>query len=348
MYFKVEYNIHELHLDFRDVVRFIYSHPHRVTVSLRQPTADEIKLGYKNNNIFCTVVGEQEPSEEIRTMFDSLAQHKLPPGSQKPDKWTDYIDEEGNVSEKYAIPFELLPETFQSFSRQVQKELSDFMRKSIRVLRWRYALSGHHNPVQSVMLPHKWSLDGENWESLPSETFVEVGHIGRLRVTDEVHREVVTYVEGNITEPLAHELYREAWQQRSDNPRSALILAIVAAEVGFKQCVSTLVPDARWLVENVPSPPIFTMVKNYLPLLPTKLKINDAVKPPPKEIIRILQQGVEKRNKTIHVGAIPPTGEELKELLLAVRDLLYILDYYCGFDWALNNIRDEIREALLT
>jgi hypothetical protein len=157
---------------------------------------------------------------------------------------------------------------------------------------------------------------------------------------------VVALAEGKMNEPLAHALYREAWEQRMSNPRSALVLGMVAAEVGFKQCVGELLPEARWLVDNVPSPPIVSMIKNYLPLLPTKLKINGAVVPPPKEITRSLQQGVEARNRTVHVGASPPDGVELKELLLSVRDLLYILNYYCGFDWALTNVRPEIRKEL--
>jgi hypothetical protein len=37
----------------------------------------------------------------------------------------------------------------------------------------------------------------------------------------------------------------------------------------------------------------------------------------------------------------------LKELLLAIRDLLYLLDFYCGFEWALDQIRDEVRQEMV-
>lgn len=154
-------------------------------------------------------------------------------------------------------------------------------------------------------------------------------------------------VEGSTTEPLGHELYREAWQQKTENPRSALVIGLAAAEVGFKQCVSTLTPTSQWLMENVPSPPLVSMVKNYLPLLPTKLKIYGKVLPPPSKLTKAIQKGVETRNKTIHVGNPAPAPEELESLLLAIRDLLYILDYYCGAEWALDNVRPEIRSELL-
>jgi hypothetical protein len=46
-----------------------------------------------------------------------------------------------------------------------------------------------------------------------------------------------------------------AAQLRRANPRSALIIGMSAAEVGFKQCVGYLVPDAAWLANHVPRPP---------------------------------------------------------------------------------------------
>jgi hypothetical protein len=33
---------------------------------------------------------------------------------------------------------------------------------------------------------------------------------------------------------------------------------------------------------------------------------------------------------------------------MLIRDLLYLLDFYCGCDWALNQIRDEIRQEMVT
>jgi hypothetical protein len=70
-----------------------------------------------------------------------------------------------------------------------------------------------------------------------------------IEITDYVS----TVVANGGDEPLARQILREAWAQKSASPRSALVLAIAAAEVGFKQCVSQLVPEARWLVEEIPS-----------------------------------------------------------------------------------------------
>lgn len=149
------------------------------------------------------------------------------------------------------------------------------------------------------------------------------------------------------SEPLGHELFLEAWGLRWGNPRSSLIIGMCAAEIGFKQCIGKLVPDAEWLANNVPTPPLDRMLSTYLPLLPAKLKIEGRVLKPSARIRNAIKKGIEVRNRTVHVGSEPPKGEFLEELLLSIRDLLYLLDFYCGFQWALEYIRDEVRAEMV-
>lgn len=137
--------------------------------------------------------------------------------------------------------------------------------------------------------------------------------------------EIEGLIRADANEPLGHELFLEAWQNKNSNPRSALIIGIAAAEVGFKQCVVKLVPGAVWLITECPSPPLTIMLSRYLPSLPVKLKIQGQVVRPPKTIRRALATGVEARNKTTHAGASLLKGEELEEMLLCVRDLLSLV-----------------------
>jgi len=108
-----------------------------------------------------------------------------------------------------------------------------------------------------------------------------------------------------------------------------------------------LVPAAEWLANHVPSPPLTKMISEYLPSLPAKLKIQGRVLPPPTRIRAQLQKGVESRNNTIHVGSAAPSVKDIEELLLSIRDLLYLFDLYCGFEWALEKIREEVKEAMI-
>jgi hypothetical protein len=55
---------------------------------------------------------------------------------------------------------------------------------------------------------------------------------------------------------------------------------------------------------------------------------------------------VVERNTVAHVGTAKVTFDEVNEILLAVLDVLWMLDYYEGLTWALENIRPEVREKL--
>ncbi len=147
-------------------------------------------------------------------------------------------------------------------------------------------------------------------------------------------------------EPLGHELFREAWGQRKENPRSALVIGIAAAEIGIKQCVSALVPSSQWLVENLPSPPIEKILAEYFPTLPVKNRINDKVVIP-KSIVEKLRKGIQMRNSIIHGKSTSLSFENVTEILTAVENLLHLLDYYCGHTWALKNITTDEQETLL-
>jgi len=146
-----------------------------------------------------------------------------------------------------------------------------------------------------------------------------VGSLDMKTVEDDV----IALVSSGSSEPLSHELLREAFDQAPTNPRSALLVGIAAAEVGFKGLVLELAPQTEWLVETVPSPPLVMMLREYMPRLPVKLKIDEKVPKIPDNVLGTLQNGVQARNKTTHATRSKPLDSEtLKELLLTVRDLL--------------------------
>ena len=146
---------------------------------------------------------------------------------------------------------------------------------------------------------------------------------------------------------MGHELFCEAWVQRKANPRSALVIGIAAAETAFKECVLNLNPQARWLVENWQSPPLIKMLQEFLITLPVKQKVRGKVMPPPQNIIEILRKGNRMRNDLVHGKKSSVKEDSLEEILRAIRDLLYLLDYYSGFTWAFNNISPITAKALI-
>jgi hypothetical protein len=105
-----------------------------------------------------------------------------------------------------------------------------------------------------------------------------------------------------------------------------------------------LVPHADWLVFHTPTPPLTQMLTDYLPLLPVEQMFG--VRPfIPRELLEILKKGVNLRNKTAHTGG-GVSSETLKEILVAVRDLLYLLDFYSGHVWAFDHVSHAMRERI--
>ena len=149
-----------------------------------------------------------------------------------------------------------------------------------------------------------------------------------------------------VVEPLGHDLFREAWELRERNPRSALVIGVASLEVGFKNFVAELVPDAEWLVEEAPTPPLVSMLKNYLPKLPAKSTIEGGVLPPPSKVRKSIDEAVRRRNKVAHTSSAALEPEALKEWLLVIQDVLWLLDYYRGFQWASTHIREETKKQM--
>ena len=68
--------------------------------------------------------------------------------------------------------------------------------------------------------------------------------------------------------------------------------------------------------------------------------------PPPQKLRKSIDEAVIKRNRVVHRGSSAVEREVLKEWLLAIRDVLWLLDYYRGFEWALTHVRKETQELL--
>jgi hypothetical protein len=278
-------------------------------------------------------------------MFESLANNRLPIGSKTPGKDMDEFDSNGNIREKHEAPLFLFPDEFQDYVGYAQSNLWKVIRRTVRVLRWRYAVGGPHDPFSSR--GSEWSMDGTVWRPLPSRTNVYVWDEGlgvNARRTNAT--EIGDLVDDGFDESIGHELFREAWNQRTSNPRSSLIIVIAAAEAGIKELITTLQPQTSWLIENAPAPTLTSLLKNYLPKLPVKLKINGDVYPPPKWIMSTIDPAVTHRNKVVHLGRSAPPINQLDDIFLATKDILWMLDYYAGHPWAIEHLTPRTRSAL--
>ena len=65
----------------------------------------------------------------------------------------------------------------------------------------------------------------------------------------------------------------------------------------------------------------------------------------PKPLLVTLDQAVEARNRIVHRGDLPPKDEDTAAILVAANDLLYLLDWFSGHDWALAFVSSEVADA---
>jgi hypothetical protein len=164
--------------------------------------------------------------------------------------------------------------------------------------------------------------------------------------------------EDDVEEPFAYELIREAWAQREANPRSALITSITALEIAVKQFIARRVPGADWLVENVPTPDVIKLLREYLPTLdppPGARPGAGRFEELPEELRRLLLKRRNQRNDIIHKPAayesaerpdlVQITPERAESAVLAVREVLYRLDLADGYAWAVAHVGSGTRPA---
>ena len=219
--------------------------------------------------------------------------------------------------------------------------LRDVSRSTVILFNWIHGLDGPYDPLGRGQA--LYSEDGERWLQVrrsttgsfnpETATFVILARNAQIE-------EVVRKVEAGAEEPLARQVFREAWNQIDVSPRAALVIGVSAAEVGLRGLIGFLIPDAR-----MQAPPVRKILRKILPTLPVKAKWADG-RPItlPSELITQVKKAFDYRNKVVHVGAMPPSRRELAIMLRAIRDLLWICDVYLGEHWAIKHVSLETKK----
>jgi hypothetical protein len=324
MRFRMRYTLRPTRLAEGETFEITAPGPPSIYLSIQVLTKAERESSRFEEDCLATITTEEEVSDRVAGQFEESLQRE----QRRED---------------------VLPAVKQ-ISDRVSDRMYSFLWRTISVSRWRLGSTDQELPIR-FFKGFEWSVDGETWKHVPGCLRVEI--MAYPPVDIEIAAQlasVKSLVIAGTGEPLGHELLQEAWQQLSSHSRSALVTTVAAAEVGFKSFVGTLVPHAEWLVQNAPTPPLTTMLSEYLPSLPAKLTLGVAPFVP-KSIVDTLKKAVLLRNKITHVGQ-EVEREIVKEALFTVRDLLYLLDFYAGQAWALERIsvttEKELRAAVDT
>jgi hypothetical protein len=314
MNFRLRYIVKSLGGVGETLIRFEMKTSELVSVELRRLADTEIDKHYIKGDILCTAMLQTTPTHKI--------------------------------SHWLAKPEEPQPPGFTDFANEAHNALSHAAVRAVKLWRWRIGYRGDRNPIR-FFKSFEWSINGTDWTPGPHGIHLHLSAgIPFAKITDEIVESVLSLSRRDTQEPLAHELFQEAWSQRMDNPRSSLVMGIAAAETGVKRLISTLVPAADWLVQETQSPPLVRMLEEYLPTLPVRLRINGNVLCPPTWLIDVIKKGVGLRNKIVHGHDIPLKSDSLRDVLEAVHDLLYLFDLYAGYEWAVRHLSVRMQSSL--
>lgn len=256
-----------------------------------------------------------------------------------------FVQADGRIADDARIYAGSLPEYASTAFYGVSDQLRESADRAARTLAWRagarsrYGLTFAREHVSVSLDAARWVpvIDSRGWRLISHSTFAFPVDASPSLVGD---------VERALTEsggePVGRTLLREARHAARTSYRAGLVLAVAAAEVGYKQAVATLVPDAAWLVQELPSPPLDRMLEKHLPKLPVRATWPEGASCP-AHIIAVMKLANNRRNALVHRGEGSITGEQMNATLLAVSDLLWLLDYYLGHVWALAYLSDETR-----
>ena len=312
------------------------AHQVKVTISSLEQETGDVRLD-------CLVETSFDPGEKVSGAFEDLLASRLPSGHPPMADWPrtfEQIDEEGSIQPNFVVPLWLMPEAFRLFASKLSDELHDAAEAILGVLRWRSRSLGSPRPFGGHRV--EWSTDEERWRGMPSSRSGEVGSADYIELSESGASEIASLVECGRLEPLGHVLFREAWSQRQSNPRGSLLLGMTALEIGVKEYVAASVPEAKWLAMNAPTPPLVTMLEEYLPQLASPGG-GPPLTPLDGEIVETLKVGTKLRNESAHRGT-SISNDRLLKTLRAVRNVLWRLDEASGRDWAPDHLFPSVEE----
>lgn len=335
-----------------------------ILTTVREKTREEQYKTGGDYHYLIEIGGEFKLSSECENVLECLPQ-KLVQSSEDSSVWN-YRKEDETVVPYPELRSNFFPSDFENEIQELRQRLSSWAVAFVEIFRWR--LNEPFFDLADYPFRMEFSLDRALWYPLPENNgpTSTVGSIRMVRYNSlplemNAQEDILNLSSKLIDEgaPVYHSLLIEAIGQFGNNPRSALIMSVAALEAAAKRCISELIPQTTWLLDNMPSPSVFKILRDYIPTLPARNLINGKVVIP-KAIRSCIQDGVEIRNKIIHVGEIPEKEQESKgytryrqnlrretySLLFAIRDMVWLLDYYQGQAWALDYVRKSTLESM--
>jgi len=260
------------------------------------------------------------------------------------------VSSDGKIAKGYSPTSDFLPADLQELCTSIGKELEIHAVRFVQLLRW---LEKAEGPVKVRDLSDQrfglyWKTTQEHYHSVPwptqgSFTIMHYGFGGLTWSNEDQQTFAQLWSTDSEHEPLGHQLLREARAIVEHNHRSALLICYSALEVGIKQHISKAAPDAGWLAMYAPTPPLFKMLRDYLPEIHRgKPEFENWAKI--KTELNLINSFGEDRNRLAHRGE--SISGSLDDYLRITEDLLYAFDVFEGHNWAKTRVSRRFGELM--
>lgn len=302
-----------------------------IELGLRRANPESEKR-FDPQTVIVSAEGRGQINENVAERLTQLESGKVPIGSSE---WRtfDHSLRPGDDIGKWLLPRAILPENVRNSFSAIESKIDEALDLLVEYVRWREASTRFRRPFRVLFERCRWRVGDGSWCLLPQDSHVELIDNSLLDIGPALIANLRKEIGEFRGEPLSHELWREAWALLDEGPRSALLMGVAAGEVGFKELIAELVPDAKWLALHMPSPPLATLVESYLPLLPVRQMFDGKIRQPTKPNMDELKKAVSRRNNAVHRGEIV-SRSDAKRALVLIRELLWLFDFYAGSDWA--------------
>jgi hypothetical protein len=242
------------------------------------------------------------------------------------------VDANGKITMSHGNVLGIFPQPFKDIHNQVSSELKQASDNLIRAIRWRQSCDGQHEPLAASGFT--WSRDGEKWNSMPMVGGMTVRTHKLMHLHGNALTEIQQLLDRNLSEPLSHEMLREAAEIANRAPRSALLLAIAALETGVKSYISFIVPHSEIVLSSVQSPPIEKLINEVIPKLHKALNIQADFFPLEKYEADMVKIMISIRNRIVHGAEDAKRWIDIASFIGLIRRILYQFDALRGELWA--------------
>jgi hypothetical protein len=333
-----------------DIIHLFWGPNREYEVDIRAYLEDGQVMGRATGS----VLGMREVSPEVKDQLIAAKNAVSLPMAYMGDFVPRTETDEGIELEytRSAGPWFHLPEPLRTVLAEIEGTYSTVLREVFDAFRWR---TGDIFTERDAFLDVReviWSEDGVEWTRIKPALAFDSGGWRELGVK----RYALDFLDQARSQgwrsPLSHELLREGYEHRKQNPRSAVVLAVAAAEIGVKHFIADLVPHATFIIERIQSPPLDELLAHYVHTLPVRNTFDGRVVPLPRDVRKTIVAGAQSRNKIVHRPqdardvTAQLTPDYVTNLFLAVADLLWLLDYYSGHSWARRYIRKSTLERM--